>query len=64
MKTIDFIPILATDRNGVSAIRYVNLIHIKQIFETAGVINIELTEYEILEAHNQNINVFMDQFIR
>ena len=64
MITTDFIQIIVTDKNGVKSTRYVNKRHIQQIHEKNGIIYLELTGYEVLEIHDEQIAVFMDRFVR
>ena len=64
MITSDFIQVVISDKNGVKSTRYVNKRHIQQIYEKNEIIYLELTGYEVLEIHGDNINIFMDRFIK
>ncbi len=64
MFTTDFIQVVVLDKNGVKSTRYVNKNHIQQIHEKNGIIYLELTGYEVLEIHGEQIAVFMDRFVR
>lgn len=64
MNPYTFIPITVTQKDGNHMVRYVNIAHIQQIYEDSGIIFIELTGYDVLEVRNENINVFMDRFVR
>jgi hypothetical protein len=59
-----FIPITVTEKDGKNQVRYVNTAHIQQVYEADGVVFIELSGYDVLEVRNENINVFMDRFVR
>ena len=64
MTTTDFIQVIITDKDGTKSTRYVNKTHIQQVYEKNGIIYLELTGYDVLEIHNEQIAVLMDRFIR
>jgi hypothetical protein len=64
MYQTDFIPITVTRKDGEKSQRFVNKNHIQQIYEENSVIYIELSGYDTLEVHDENIRNFMDRFIK
>jgi hypothetical protein len=63
MNKSDFIQVIVTDKYGIKSSRFVNKTHIQQIYQENGIIYIELSGYDIIEIHDENINVFMDRFV-
>ncbi len=64
MYQTDFISITVTRKDGEKSQRFVNKNHIQQIYEENSVIYIELSGYDTLEVHDENIRNFMDRFIK
>jgi hypothetical protein len=64
MYQTDFISITVTRKDGKKSVRFVNKNHIQQIYEENSVIYIELSGYDTLEVHDENIRNFMDRFIK
>jgi hypothetical protein len=64
MYQTDFIPITVTRKDWEKSQRFVNKNHIQQIYEENSVIYIELSGYDTLEVHDENIRNFMDRFIK
>jgi|LakMenE18May11ns_1017448.scaffolds.fasta_scaffold8901442_2 uncharacterized protein YbcI len=64
MSKIDFIQIIVTTKDGKKSTRYVNTQHIQQIYQENEIIYLELSGYDTLEIHNENISLFMDRFVR
>ena len=64
MYQTDFIPITVTRKDGEKSQRFVNKNHIQQIYEENSIIYIELSGYDTLEVHGENIHNFMDRFIK
>lgn len=62
MRTHNFIKINVVSKDGKSTIRYVNTDHIQQIYEDNGIIYVELSGYDTLIIHNENIDILMDRF--
>ena len=60
----DFISITVTRKDGKKSVRFINKNHIQQIYEENSIIYIELSGYDTLEVHNENIHNFMDRFIK
>lgn len=63
MNTHNFIKINVTSKDGKKTTRFVNTDHIQQIYEDNGVIYLELSGYDTLQIHDENINLFMDRFV-
>jgi hypothetical protein len=64
MYQTDFISITVTRKDGKKSVRFVNKNHIQQIYEENSVIYIELSGYDTLEVHDENIRNFMDRFVK
>jgi hypothetical protein len=64
MYQTDFIPITVTRKDGEKSQRFVNKNHIQQIYEENSIIYIELSGYDTLEVHGENIHNFMDRFVK
>jgi hypothetical protein len=64
MLNTDFIQVTITCKDGKKSIRYVNKQHIQQIYQENDIIYLELTGYDTIELHDENIHNFMDRFVR
>ena len=64
MSNLDFIQIVVTTKDGKKSTRYINKQHIQQIYQENEIIYLELSGYDTLEIHDENISVFMDRFVR
>lgn len=64
MNTYNFIKINVTSKDGKKTTRFVNIDHIQQIYEDNGIIYLELSGYDTLTIHDENINLFMDRFVK
>ena len=64
MINTDFIQVTITCKDGTKSVRYVNKNHIQQIYQQNEIVYIELTGYDTIELHDENINNFMDRFVR
>ena len=62
MRDHNFIKINVISKDGKETTRFVNIDHIQQIYEDNGVIYMELSGYDTLIIHNENINILMDRF--
>lgn len=62
MRDHNFIKINVISKDGKETTRFVNIDHIQQIYEENGSIYIELSGYDTLIVHNENINILMDRF--
>lgn len=60
----NFIKINVTSKSGKIVTRFVNIDHIQQIYEDDGIIYIELSGYDTLMIHGEQIDVFMDRFVK
>jgi hypothetical protein len=64
MQTHTFIKLNVTSKDDITTTRYVNIDHIQQIYETNGIIYVELSGYDTLTIHGENIAIFMDRFVK
>ena len=62
MANARFIPINTIDKNKETVLKFINVDHIQQIYQSGSDIILELTDYTKLIVINQNIHVFMDRF--
>jgi hypothetical protein len=60
----DFIRIMVTRKDGNKSVRYINKMHIQQIYQENDVIYVELSGYDTLEVHGEALDTFMDRFIQ
>lgn len=60
----DFIRITVTRKDGNKSVRYINKMHIQQIYQENDVIYVELSGYDTLEVHGEALDTFMDRFIQ
>ena len=63
MKT-DFVRVVSIDTDASESVRFVNLAHIKQIYQKNGKIVIELSGYDTIELNYPTLDAFMEHFIK
>lgn len=61
---VNFIRVDVVDKDGKKSTRFINVNHIQQVYESKGIIFIELTGYDTVEVHGEQIAVFMDRFVK